>query len=85
MPLRLFDAVREEATAYDVAVNYGLKPNRTKMICCPFHQAKHPSMKVDRHYYGFGCGVHGDAIDFVARSKVNRLFEMLIRKNGGKI
>lgn len=28
MSVRLFDAVREEATAYDVAVNNGLKPNR---------------------------------------------------------
>ena len=64
--MRLFDAVREEATAYDVAVNYGLRPNRAKMICCPFHQDKHPSMKVDRRYYCFGCGAHGDAIDLVA-------------------
>ena len=50
MPVRLFDAVREEATAYDVAVNCGLRPNRAKMICCPFHQDKHPSMKVDNDY-----------------------------------
>ena len=64
--MRLFNAVREAATAYDVAVNYGLRPNRAKMICCPFHQDKHPSMKVDRRYYCFGCGAHGDAIDFVA-------------------
>lgn len=64
--MRLFDAVREEATAYDVAVNYGLKPNRAKLICCPFHNDKHPSMKVDKRYYCFGCGAHGDAIDFVA-------------------
>ena len=64
--MRLFDAVREEATAYDIAVNYGLRPNRAKMICCPFHQDKHPSMKVDRRYYCFGCGAHGDAIDLVA-------------------
>lgn len=64
--MRLFDAVREGVTAYDVATNYGLRPNRAKMICCPFHQDKHPSMKVDRRYYCFGCGAHGDAIDFVA-------------------
>ena len=64
--MRLFDAVREEATAYGVAVNYGLRPNRAKMICCPFHQDKHPSMKVDKRYYCFGCGAHGDAIDFAA-------------------
>ena len=65
--MRLFDAVRDEATAYDVAVNYGLKPNRAKLICCPFHNDKHPSMKVDKRYYCFGCGAHGDAIGYVAQ------------------
>ena len=44
----------------------GLKPNRSKMICCPFHNDKHPSMKVDRRYFCFGCGAKGDAIDFVS-------------------
>lgn len=36
--------------------------------CCPFHQEKSPSFNVyekDGHYHCFGCGAHGDAIDFV--------------------
>lgn len=36
--------------------------------CCPFHQEKTPSFHVyekDGHYHCFGCGAHGDAIDFV--------------------
>ncbi len=27
----------------------------------------HPSMKVDRRYFCFGCGATGDVIDFVSR------------------
>jgi DNA primase len=35
------------------------------MGCCPFHQEKTPSFMVfDDHYHCFGCGAHGDAIDF---------------------
>lgn len=36
--------------------------------CCPFHHEKTPSFHVyekDGHYHCFGCGAHGDAIDFV--------------------
>ena len=38
------------------------------MICCPFHDDRHPSMKLNEDYfYCFGCGATGDVIDFVAR------------------
>lgn len=37
------------------------------MACCPFHPDRHPSMKVDRLYHCFACGVGGDVIDFTAR------------------
>lgn len=33
---------------------------------CPFHNERSPSFKVyDDHYHCFGCGAHGDVIDFV--------------------
>lgn len=35
---------------------------------CPFHQEKSPSFMIqkgDRHYHCFGCGAHGDAIQFL--------------------
>jgi DNA primase len=35
---------------------------------CPFHQEKNPSFiiqKGDMHYHCFGCGAHGDAIQFL--------------------
>ena len=37
------------------------------MACCPFHDDKHPSMKVDRRFHCFGCQGDGDVIDFTAR------------------
>src|SRR5579863_6779082 len=35
---------------------------------CPFHEEKSPSFIVNRgdnHYHCFGCGAHGDAIQFL--------------------
>jgi len=34
---------------------------------CPFHEEKTPSFFIypDNSYYCFGCGVHGNAIDFM--------------------
>ena len=62
----IFDTIRENVTAKQVAEYYGLKVNRNGMACCPFHNDKHPSMKVDKRFFCFGCGAKGDAIDFVA-------------------
>ena len=64
--MNLFETVRTNVKAIDVVLMTGFQPNRSKMICCPFHNDKHPSMKVDRRYFCFGCGAKGDAIDFVA-------------------
>lgn len=36
--------------------------------CCPFHEENTPSFYVyDDHYHCFGCGEHGDAINFVRK------------------
>jgi len=37
---------------------------------CPLHADKHPSMKINRDtqtFHCFGCGAHGDVIDFIQR------------------
>jgi len=65
--MSVFDTVRENVTARQVAENYGIKVNRYGMCCCPFHSDKHPSMKIDSRYYCFGCGEKGDAVDFVSK------------------
>ena len=63
----LFDEVKQNVTVWQAAERYGLKPNRSGLIRCIFHNDKSPSMKVDRRYYCFGCGCTGDAIDFTAQ------------------
>jgi DNA polymerase I-like protein with 3'-5' exonuclease and polymerase domains len=35
-------------------------------VCCPFHDDSTPSLQFyDDHYHCFGCGAHGDAIDWL--------------------
>lgn len=50
----------------DILERYGMHPNRSGFICCPFHKEKTASMKIYQDsYYCFGCGAHGDVFDFV--------------------
>lgn len=65
--MSIFTEVKEYLTARQVAENYGLQVKRNGLACCPFHNDKHPSMKIDRNYHCFACGVGGDVIDYVAR------------------
>jgi hypothetical protein len=62
-----FEAVKSNVTARQAAEFYGFKADRHGMACCPFHNDKHPSMKVDKRFHCFGCGADGDAIDFVSK------------------
>lgn len=64
--MNLFSQIKAAVTTRQAAEYYGLKVSRNGMICCPFHQDKHPSMKVDERYYCFGCRQTGDVIDFVS-------------------
>lgn len=63
----VFRVVKDNVTARQVAEYYGMKIGRNGMACCPFHDDKHPSMKLDKRYYCFGCGEKGDVIDFVGK------------------
>lgn len=62
----MFEVIKDSVTARQVAEHYGLRINRNGMACCPFHNDKHPSFKIDKNYYCFGCGAKGDAVDYVA-------------------
>ena len=64
----LFETVKQSVTVREAAQMYGVEANRNNMACCPFHDDKHPSMKLNEEYfYCFGCGATGDVIDLVAR------------------
>lgn len=65
--MSVFDTVRDNLTARNVAEYYGLKVNRNGMACCPFHDDRSPSMKIDKRYYCFCCGEKGDAVDYVSK------------------
>ena len=66
--MTFFETVKNAVTVKQAAEHYGCKVNRGDMICCPFHDDRHPSMKLNEDYfYCFGCGTTGDVIDFVAR------------------
>ena len=64
----VFETVKQSITVREAAQMYGIEVNRSGMACCPFHDDKNPSMKLNEEYfYCFGCGATGDVIDFTAR------------------
>ena len=63
----VFEVVKQSVTAREAAELYGIAVGRGGMACCPFHDDRHPSMKVDTRFHCFGCGADGDVIDFAAR------------------
>ena len=63
--MTFFETVKNSVTVKQAAEHYGCKVNRGDMICCPFHDDRHPSMKLNEDYfYCFGCGTTGDVIDY---------------------
>ncbi|MCR0231019.1 CHC2 zinc finger domain-containing protein, partial [[Clostridium] innocuum] len=67
MAENVFEAVKQSVSTREAAEFYGIKVSRTGMACCPFHDDKNPSMKVDQRFHCFGCGADGDVIDFTAK------------------
>ena len=60
-----FKEVKDAVSLKDAAMFYGTEVKSSGMCRCPFHNDHNPSMKLyDRSYYCFGCGAHGDVIDF---------------------
>ena len=63
----VFEAVKQSITTREAAEHYGIEVKRNSMACCPFHDDRTPSLKLDRRFHCFGCGADGDVIDFAAR------------------
>ena len=64
--MNLFETVKDSVTTRQAAEMYGIKVRRNGMACCPFHNDKNPSMKVDKRFHCFGCQADGDVIDFTS-------------------
>ena len=68
MGANVFETVKQSITIREAAERYGIEVKRGGMACCPFHDDKNPSMKLNEEYfYCFGCGATGDVIDLTAR------------------
>ena len=67
MAENVFEAVKQSVSTREAAEFYGIEVKRNGMACCPFHDDKNPSMKVDQRFHCFGCGEDGDVIDFTAK------------------
>ncbi len=66
--MTIYETIKAAVPVRQAAEHYGLKVNRNGMACCPFHNDRHPSMKLNADYFFcFGCGAKGDVIDFVAK------------------
>ncbi len=57
--MNVFEAVKQSVTTRQAASFYGIRVGRNGMVCCPFHNDRTPSMKVDSRFYCFaglpGC------------------------------
>ena len=66
--MNAFETTKADVTLRQAAEHYGLRIPPSGMICCPFHEDRHPSLKLNEDYFFcFGCGAAGDVIDFTAR------------------
>lgn len=62
-----FKSIKTSLDLRTVAEYYGID-SRHAMANCIFHDDTTPSMKLyNDHFYCFGCGEHGDVIDFTAK------------------
>ena len=66
--MTIYETIKAAISVKQAAKHYGLNVNRNGMVCCPFHNDRHPSLKLNEDYFFcFGCGAKGDVIDLVAR------------------
>ena len=77
----IFKEIKNAVPVPEAARYYGIETKGNGMCKCPFHDDKHPSMKLyNDDYHCFGCGAHGDIIDLVGR-----LFNLTALKAAEKI
>ena len=64
----IFNLVKDNITVPQAAERYGLHTTRSGLACCPFHDDRIPSMKLNaEYYYCFGCQAAGDVIDLTSQ------------------
>lgn len=90
MPLDPKEEIKSKIDIVSVISSYGcqLKQNGSGLwCCCPFHNEKTPSFKVDSAkgtYHCFGCGESGDVFSFVMKQE-GLSFSETIKKLGESV
>lgn len=82
-----FDAIRH-TYRLDAVVGASrklVKSGRNKLAVCPFHPDRSPSLVLypDDTYHCYGCGQHGDVIDYVAGTQHLSIGEAIRYLTGG--
>lgn len=62
--------ILQSLSIVSVLEHYGIQPNRNKMVCCPFHDDKNPSMQVYAETntvfcFSGNCKMNGKKIDAI--------------------
>ncbi len=85
------DKIKQSVDIADIIGRYIelKKDGREYKACCPFHEDKTPSLTVYEkngvgHYHCFGCGAHGDVIDFITEF-TGCTFPDAVQSLGGKL
>lgn len=73
IPARFLDEIRNRLTLSDVIGQRTTvtRAGREFKACCPFHKEKTPSFTINddkQFYHCFGCGAHGDVLNFVMQN-----------------
>ena len=80
MAENVFEAVKQSVSTREAEQSFmGSRVKRNGMACCPFHDDKNPSMKVDQRFHCFGCGADGDVIDLTAQ-----LYNLSLKEAAGE-
>ena len=54
--MTIYEIIKAAISVKQAAKHYGLNVNRNGMACCPFHNDRHPSLKLNEDYFFcFGC------------------------------
>ena len=65
--MNIFQRVKGAVSVPEAARHYGMQVHRSNMACCPFHNDRTPSLKLNEsYYYCFGCQASGDVVNLTA-------------------
>lgn len=75
--------IKQRYSMAEVVAGYGIRPNKSGYIKCPFHAEKTASMRINADFYHcFGCGEHGDIFSFVQKMENISFSEAFIQLGG---